>query len=183
MAALAVAADVATSLGRSLTAEETTRATPLLLLASAAVESETGYRFAPGTYVVERRVRRGQVRLPAKVATVTGVGAVDLCDGTETAVSADDYTLRGSTLYGLSDCWVEVTFTVTAAVPPVIVALVAGIVASSIVSAPNANVDSVTAGPFTTSYVDSSGRVFLSRSDKAILKPYKQPKPALLLLG
>lgn len=182
MTALATSADVAAALGRALTTEESARVANLLTLASAAVSNEAEYRFAPGNYTVERTVRGPRLRLPAKVATVASVTAVDPCDGTETDVSDEDYNLRGSTLYGLVDCRVEVAFTVTEAVPPAIVAMVAGIVASSITSTPLANVATETAGPFTTSYVDSSGRVFLSKSDKLILKPYKQPKPALRLL-
>lgn len=181
MAALATAVDVAAALGRTLTTEETNRSVPLLLLASAAVSNETGYRFAPGEYTVERRVRGRKVKLPALVDSVDDVVAVDQCDGSETALVVDvDYTVRGSTVYGLSGCWVGVTFTVEADVPAEIVALVAGIVASTI-EAPSASIDSETAGPFTTSYVDSTGRVFLSKSDKLILAPYKQPRPAVVL--
>lgn len=182
MTALAEDSDVEAALGRTLTTEEAARVDSLLTLASAAVSNEAGYRFAPGNYTVERTVRGRRLRLPAKVATVASVTAVDPCDGTETEVLDENYNLRGSTLYGLVDCRVVVAFTVTAEVPDEIVQLVAGIVASSITSTPLANVSSETAGPFTTSYVDSSGRVFLSKSDKLILKPYKQPKPALRLL-
>lgn len=181
MTALATSSDVAAALGRALTTEESARVANLLTLASSAVSNEAGYRFLPGNYTVERAVRSRKVRLPAKVATVTSVTAIDPCDGSSTAVAAEDYTLRGSTLYRLSALWVAVAFTVTDSVPTEIVAMVAGIVASSITSTPLANVASETAGPFTTSYVDSSGRVFLSKSDKLILKPYKQPKPALVL--
>lgn len=181
--ALATAADVAIALKRPLTTEETAAAAPLLLLASAAVTNEAGYRFAPGTYTVERRVRNGQVKLPAKVASVTSVAVVDQCDGTEEALTVgDDYTVRGSTLYGLPGCWVEVVFVVSEPVPPVIVALVAGIVAQTIVTGATAAVSSVTAGPFSTSYVDSNGRVYLSKSDKLILAPYRQPRPAIGLV-
>lgn len=182
MTALATSADVEAALGRTLTAEESDRVDNLLTLASTAVENESGYRFAPGDYTVERTVRGRRLRLPAKVATVESVTAVDICDGTETEVLEENYNLRGSTLYGLLDCRVFVDFTVTEDAPAAIVAMVAGVVASSITSTPLANVSSETAGPFTTSYVDSSGRVFLSKSDKLILKPYRQPKPALRLL-
>jgi hypothetical protein len=182
MTALAVDSDVEASLGRTLTTEEAARVDSLLLLASAAVSNETGYRFAPGEYTVERRVRGGKVKLPADVDSVDSVVAVGQCDGSETALTVDvDYTVRGSTVYGLPGCWVAVTFTVVAAVPVEIVALVAAIVANTVETGATAAIASETAGPFTTSYVDSNGRVWISKSDKLILKPYKQPKPALVL--
>lgn len=183
MTALADDSDVVAALGRALSTEEAARADSLILLASAAVENETGYRFAPDTYTVERRVRNGKVKIPAAVASVTTVKAIDQHDGAETLlVLGTDYTRRGSTLYGLSACWVEVVFVVTAAVPDVIVALVASIVANTIVTGATAAVSSVTAGPFSTSYVDSNGRVYLSKSDKLILAPYRQPRPAIGLV-
>lgn len=183
MTALATSPDVEAALGRTLTTEEADRVDSLILLASAAVSNEAGYRFAPDTYTIERRVRNGKVKIPATVASVTSVKAIDQCDGSETLlVLGTDYTRRGSTLYGLSDCWVEVVFVVTADVPDVIVALVASIVANTVVTGATAAVSTVTAGPFTTSYVDSNGRVWLSKSDKLILAPYKQPKPAIGLI-
>jgi hypothetical protein len=182
MTALAESSDVVAALGRALTAEEEARVDSLLVLASAAVSNEAGYRFAPGTYTIERRVRNGRVKIPATVASVTTVKAIDQCDGSETALAlTTDYTRRGSTLYGISDCWVEVVFVVTADVPDVIVKLVASIVANTVVVGATAAVSTVQAGPFTTSYVDSNGRVWLSKSDKLILAPYKQPKPAIEL--
>jgi hypothetical protein len=184
MTALAVSGDVAVALGRTLTTEEDARADSLILVASAFVEEWTGYRFAPGEYTVGRKVRRGRVVLPATVATVDEVREVDQCDGSvETLTVTTDYTTRLRTIYGLgSRQFVEVDFTVTAEVPPVVVALVAGMVAATL-EAPAANVSSETAGPFQTSYIDSSGRVFLAVSDKATLRPYRQVRPAMDALG
>ena len=179
MTTLATPPDVEEALGRSLTAEETARAAALLLLASAAVEDHTGYRFAPGTYTVGRKPLRGTVRLPAAVAAVTTVTDVDQFTGAATVTEA--YTLRGSTLYGLGTCYVEVVFTVTADVPETIVSLVAGIVAATL-AGPPVGAESAQAGPFQMSFVTSSGKVYLSASDKLILRRYKQPRPPVALV-
>ena len=181
MAALAVVSDVEAGLGRSLTTEETPRATSLLVLASAHVESGdvTGYRFAPGSYTIGRKVRDGKVVLPAKVATIAAVRAVDQSNGAVTVLTG--FTSHKRTVYGLSAAFIEVDFTVTAAVPDEVVKLVAGIVASTL-SGPPVGAASEGAGPFSISYVNSSGKVWLSASDKAILGKYKQVKPALDLL-
>ena len=179
MTALAIISDVEASLGRSLTAAETTRATSLLILASAHVEAETGYRFAPGSYTVGRKVREDKVLLPATVATVAAVRAVDQSNGSVTVLTG--FTSRQRTVYGLSACFVEVDFTVTAEVPAEVVGIVAGTVASTM-AGPPAGAASESAGPFSISYVNSSGKVWLSASDKAILRRYKQAKPALDLL-
>jgi hypothetical protein len=177
MTALAIPPDVETALGRSLTAEETPRAVALLLLASAAVEEHTGYRFAPGTYTVGRKPRGGKVRIPADVATAT-VTEVNQSTGAASVITG--YTLRGSTLYGLKACWVEVVFIVTAEVPDEIATLVAGIVAATL-AGPPVGAESAQAGPFQMSFVTSSGKVYLSASDKLILRRYKQPRPPVAL--
>lgn len=183
MTVLADTQDVEDSLGRSLTAgAETSRATALLILASAHVESETGYRFAIGSYTVGRKVRAGKVRLPAKVATVAAVRAVDQCTGVAiTLALTTNYTTRKSVVYGLAAAFVEVDFTVTAAIPDEVIGIVAGIVASTI-SGPPVGASAEAAGPFSISYVNSSGKVWLSASDKAILRRYKQLASALDLL-
>ena len=98
MAALAIISDVEAGLGRSLTTAEIPRANALLALASAHVESGdvTGYRFAPGAYTVGRKVRDGKVKLPAKVATVAAVRAVDQSNGAVTVLAlTTNYTTRG----------------------------------------------------------------------------------------
>lgn len=179
MTVLASEFDVGLALGRSLTAAETDRVSDLLLLASAAVEDHTGYRFAPGSYTVGRKTVGGRVRLPAVVDTVTTVTEVDQSTGETTVLT--DYTRRGSTLYGLGACWVEVVFTVTTAVPLVVVSLVAGIVANTL-AGPPVGAESAQSGPFQMSFVKSSGRVYLSASDKLILRKYRQGRSALVLL-
>jgi hypothetical protein len=183
MTALATSEDVEAAIGRTLTADEITRADENLIpLASAYVQDWTGFRFAPGEYTVGRLARHGRVVLPASVATVDEVREIDQCDGSVTTLTlTTDYTVRGRTVYGLGSAFVEVDFTVTDAVPVEIVALVAGIAAGSL-AGPPVGASQESAGPFSISYVNSSGRVFLSVSDKAILRRYKQPKPALSIL-
>ncbi len=190
---LAVLTDVEDSMGRSLTADENMRALTLISLASAYVEATTGYRFAPGSYTVGRRVRNGKVHLPATVASVEAVRWVDEWDGTVT--DATGWSLHGNTIYGLEGprrnrpvheyrrAWtLEVDFTVTAPVPVVVARVVAGIVAATLLG-PAVGAASETAGPFSISYVNSSGKVWLSASDKAILGRYTQPKPAIDMIG
>lgn len=183
MTALATTADVAASLGRSLTAEEEGRAAKLLVLASKAVLNRTRFRFLPGTYTITRRPVDGQIKIPATIAALTSVTSVNQRTGVGTLLTADaDYTRRGRVLFGL-DSYVklEIVFTVSAAVPEEIVALVAGIVASTI-AGPPVGASSEQAGPFVVSYVNSSGRVYLADSDKQILQPWVQPKLAADLL-
>ena len=181
MTALATSTDVETAIGRTLTAEETARAGSLLLLASAAVEDATGYRFTPGSYTVSRTARSGRVVLPGPVDSVDEVRSIDRCDGSaEVLTVVTDYTTRGRTVYGLTGL-VEVDFTTVDAVPAEVVALVAGVVAGTL-SAPPVGATQETTGPYSVSYISSSGRVFLSASDKAVLRRYVQPKPALDVL-
>ena len=184
MTALVEDTDVATALGRTLTDAEGDQVAQLILTASAFVESRTGYRFAPGDYTIGRKAR-ARLTLPGAVDEVTEVRKVDRRDGTaEVLVEGTDYNVRGRTLYLIDGCtcWLEVDFTVTAAVPAEIVSLVAALVAS-VVDAPAANVESETAGPFQVSYMTSSGRVYLAESDKAVLARYRQPRPAVDTLG
>lgn len=179
--ALAASTDVAAAIGRTLTAEESARVDGLILLASASVEDWTGYRFAPGDYTVSRTVRGRRVPLPATVESVNEVRDVDQWDGSAEVIDEDDWTLRASTIW-TSARFVEVDFTVEAEVPEEVVALVASIAANTI-AMPAAGVASEATGPFSVSYVSNSGRVFLAASDKAALRRYKQPKPALDLLA
>jgi len=185
MTALAVAADVATAIGRPLVAgAETNRAELLLLLASAEVETETGYKFVPTTYTITRIPDgRKQIVIPAAVASVQAVREINQSDGTSTTLAlTTDYTVRGKVIYMQRACEViEIDFTVSAAVPTEIVKLVAGMVARTLAGPPT-GIQSETAGPFTKNYVNNNGDVYLSKSDKLILRPYKQPKPALKLI-
>lgn len=183
MTALATVPDVEESLGRSLSAAETPRAESLLILASSAVSTRTGFRFAPGSYTISRRPFEGKVKIPATVAAITSVTAINERNGEATVLAlTTDYTRRGRLLYGLySHSMVEVAFTVTAAIPVEVVALVAGIVANTI-SGPPVGASSEQAGPFLVSYVNSSGKVWLSDSDKLILSPWMQTKTAVSLL-
>lgn len=175
--ALATTTDVAHALGRSLTTAETDRANLLLETASEAVtEAAGGYRFAPASYTVTRKPQACQVWLPAKVATVSAVREVDQATGAETTLTG--WTLRGSKLYGVSACEVEVDFTVSAAIPASIAALVAGVVAATL-GGPAVGTQSESTGPFSVSYVDASGRVWLTASDRKILGKYRRPQAAI----
>jgi len=191
--ALATVADVAKCLGRPLSGtEEEGRAETLLLLASAAFETEAGYLFSPGTYNVGRRVHKGKVKLPAVVDSVTSVTSVDQTDGSTDVLSG--YTLHRNTLYGLDGVvvdrpvrnpyplFVEVVFVVAeeTPIPALIVNLVANCVARTL-AGPPVGASSETAGPFSVSYVNSSGDVYISKSDRLILSRYKQPENAIIM--
>lgn len=174
---LATPADVATALGGTLDPAQTGRVEQLLRIASEAVLTATdGFRFEPGTYTTRRKVHGGRVRIPARVESVTTVSAVNPTTGAPTPITG--WTLYGSTLYGVKACTAEVTFEVTEAVPKSIADLVAGVVAATL-SGPAVGAQSLGAGPFTVSFADSSGRVWFSKSDKAILARYRGPKRAI----
>lgn len=179
MTALATSEDVAAALGRTLTVDEYDRVDGLLETASAAVEAAAGnYRFTPGSYTITR-LAHPKIRIPATVDAVSAVNDID-CYGTETELT--DWTLRGSTLYGVvaSGREVEIAFTVTADVPVEVAQVTAGIVAATLGSPP-VGASSQQAGPFSVSYADSSGRVWLSASDRAILAKYRTPRHAIEL--
>lgn len=171
--------DVADAIGHTLSDEETLRAEQLLNVASAAVSNKTGYRFEPGEYTISRTVRQGRIVLPAKVAAVSEVRTVDERDGT--AITITDYTLRGSTIYGIRACFAEVDFTVTAPIPTEITALVAGVVAG-LLAMPPAGVTSEMTGPYQVTFGNNSGRIYFSASDVAVLRKYMQPRPAIRAL-
>lgn len=172
MTALATSTDVESALGRTLTTAEADRVPQLVETASVAATVEAGgFLFTPGTYTATRRVRGGKVRLPATVASVQSVNQIE-CDGSATAVT--DYTLRNSTLYGLTDGLVEVAFTTTAVVPAPVVAVVAGAVAG-LLAQPAAGVTQELVGPYQVTFGNNSGRVFFSASDKAVLRSYRVP--------
>lgn len=199
----ATTADVEDALGRSLTDEELAKANHYLFLASALVAKETNnYRFVPGDYTIGRYVHTRKVKLPAKVGSVSAVRLVNQIDGSVTTlVSTTQYNLRGKTLYlrgvGSNDnrfpfsefrmydvrVFVEVDFTITEPVPMDIVRITAGIVATTIAQ-PMTGSTAEVSGAYSVSQISSSGKVWLSSSDKAILERYKsQTKPSLDLLN
>jgi hypothetical protein len=204
MAVYATNADVESALGRPLSVPEGLHVNALLILASALVDSETNnYKFGPGSYTVGRRVRpnnvsmysAGIVRLPAIVATVDQVREVNPYTGIATILTANtNYTYRGKRLYifGISgrftyalerSLFVEVDFTITAPVPDDIVALVAGMVASTL-SDPALAAANAISGSYPVARTTSVAKVWLSASDKAILRrKYRNPKYALDLLS
>lgn len=147
MVALATPADVEAELGRSLTSVEQARVETALESASDYVRTETGRKWSAGTYTVARRPRDGRVHLDSP-ATVTAVVSVDAL-GAETTLT--DYTLRGSTIYGLGYAdRVEVTYTSTGDVPDEVMRVVAAMAAREITEGrpQGATSYSVTTGPF-----------------------------------
>lgn len=177
--ALATTTDVETVLGRSLSAEEEAKANLLLAQVSEAVTNEAGgYRFAPGTYTIARKVGRGRVRIPAVVDSVEEVRSLDSETGLTEVLTG--WTLRRSTLYAVDACEVEIDFTVTEAVPPAIISIVALACVGSMTT--QQGVTQAVAGVYSMSYVDSAGRVWLSGTDKAIARRYRLPAKAVALL-
>jgi hypothetical protein len=203
MTVYATNADVESALGRSLTVSENLHVNALLILASALIDVETnGYKFAPGSYTVGRNVRNRKVVLPATIATVDAVRRINQLYGTVTTLALNaNYTLHARTLYVLSVLssdsqfhgsdaeylynrfiYVEVDFTVTAPIPVEIVALVAGMVASTL-SDPALAAANAISGSYPVARTTSVAKVWLSASDKVILRPYKQPKMAMDITG
>jgi hypothetical protein len=178
---LATTTDVETALSRPLTSVEDDRANQLLNIASSAVLLATGQRvFAPGDYTLTRVVRDRRVRIPATVHTVNAVRRVDDLTGAETALTG--WTARGNVIYQLRAVrTVAVDFTVTAAIPQDVVDVVAGVVAATL-SMPPVGTNSEQIGPYQVSYADSTGRVWLSKSDKAVLAKYRRGASAAAML-
>lgn len=176
--ALATITNLEAALGRSLSAEETTRGEYLLRSAEAAILAETRWRFE-GEHTIARRPHQGRITIPALAPTVSEVREVDETDGTATVLT--DWTLRGRTIYGLTgSCLVEVDFAVAdGTVPQEITDLTAGIAAASLPT--TAGVSQASAGSFQVSYVDATGRVYFSKSDKLILAKYRTPRRAIQL--
>jgi hypothetical protein len=149
MTALATSTDVEAVIGRTLTAAEDAQIESALDAASAAVREATGRKYEAGTFTVRRKVRNGSVDLDAP-ATVTGINDID-SNGTATAVTG--YTLRGSTVYNVAGCNVEVTYTSAGLVPDEVVKVCAEMAAHKLSSEvpDGATWWSVTKGPFTES--------------------------------
>lgn len=185
--ALASTSDVEVALGRSLTAEEATRAAGLLTQASVEVERYTGFRFTAGDYTIARTALRGRVAVPAADPTVAEVRLVD-CDGGAEVLT--DWTLRRRTLYlGRSgDVDVEVDFTVAegAEVPAEVVGVVAAMVARSVTQTPDeaATVTQAGLGSAQVSYTSntSGGSVWMAKADKLLLSRYRRPRGPILLV-
>lgn len=166
-------------LGRSLSPSEIARAEVLYTAAREAVEAAAGADWTGGARTVTRLVRRGQATLPTPGA-VTAVRAVNPDTGAETALTA--YTTRGRVIYGLSGVC-EVAIDVTVAddpVPAKAESVIAGVLAACL-STPVDGVTQESAGPFSRTFADGSGRVWLSASDRARCRRIYRPKPAIQL--
>lgn len=186
MSMYATIADVEFMLGRTLTIYEHPHVNSLITLASALVDSETNqYAFEVGSHTVGRVVRNCRVMLSGKVASVDEVRVINKSDGSATVlVLDDDYTVRGREVFFCSgsNYFAEVDFTVDAPIPDDIVSLVAGVVSSTL-SDPMLAAANAMAGAYPVSKVTSSGKVWLSGAEKAILKKYKQPRASLDIVG
>lgn len=203
MAVYATRADVEMILGRVLTASEYPHVNSLLNLASALIDAETNqYAFAPGSYTIGRTVRNRRVVLPGKIASIDAVRRINKLYGTVTnLVAGSNYNSHGREIFFISllstdsqfhgseadylynkFIFVEVDFTVSVPIPDEVVSLAAGIV-SSVISDPMLAAANAIAGSYPVAKVSSSGKVWLSASDKKILRKYKQLPPALDLIG
>jgi hypothetical protein len=172
MAAMAIRADVEAEIGRALSSAEAAKVDAALESASDYVRAETNRKWAAGTYTVRRRVRGGRVALDAP-ATVTVVSAVDRLGGTS---AVTDYTLRGSTLYGLGCGWVEVTYTTAGTVPDELKRIVAAMAARDITEdrPQGATSYTVAKGPFTesASFDEPQDSAEPTRAEAKIIRRY-----------
>lgn len=172
MVALATATDVANELGRALTSQETAEVAVALDSASDYVRTVTGRKFEAGTYTVRRRACGGRVWLDSP-ATVTGVVSVDSA-GLTTAVTG--FRLRGSTLYGLGDGWVEVTYATAGTIPADIRRVVAAMAARDITEdrPQGATSYTVTKGPFSESaqFEEPTDSIEPTRAEAKVLAKY-----------
>ena len=115
---LASASDVATALGRALTAAEAIKVEAILDKASELFRLRSGQQFTPGTSTVRLKVNGGEVRLPQR--PVTAVTSVTYDDGGAVA-----YTRFGSVLTSTlrSHQFVRVTYSHGAETIPDVVRL------------------------------------------------------------
>jgi len=197
----ATTADVEAAISRTLSTPEINRAAKLIILASMAVTTESNnYRFAPGDYTLGRQVRTRQIILPCSSVgtTVSAIRSINQSDGVSTLQTVGThYNVRGKKIYVLSGITSELRFSflpsdsglyyeidivVTTAIPSEIVAVVAGIVASTM-SDPLLASDNDIGGSYGVSRISSSNKVWLSASDKAIIKAFRVPKTGIDLIG
>jgi hypothetical protein len=183
MTDLATPQDLAQVMARDLTADEQTRASKLLAIASARVRTYTGRNFTQVTETVRLRVRDGRVRLPQ--SPVTAVSAVAVPAGTAIAfswvagevVDCNPGTLNAFELepFRTRLQWVDVTYTHGyTTVPADVVGIVCDIAASALSSPPEeSGVQTETLGPFSTSYGSSyPGGVRLTQAQRDALGSY-----------
>jgi hypothetical protein len=183
---LALATDVVLSLGRPLVGVEDDRTEQLLSQATAEVNSWTGYKFLPGDYTITRfGDEEFKLDMPAVVESIDEVRSINQFTGAETVlVLGTDYTVRNSSIYLMrAHRTIEIDFSVADAttVPEEVVALVANMVARSL-AGPPVGATSESAGPYSVSYANTSGDVYLSKNDKLILRKYRQ-NPSAITIG
>jgi hypothetical protein len=172
-------AEVSAALGRTLDTAEQARAAALIPLASAHIEAYTGRRFTPGPHTCGRVVRCGQVQLPSvTVDSVTTIQTLNMATGDVQEIT--DWVMRGNTIYRLPCGYVLIDYIAGSGIPVDVAGVAAGMVAAA-VETPAGSPTSETIGPFSMSFNSQSGRVWLSKSDRAILGRYKQTLAAMLL--
>lgn len=183
MAALATVADLEARLGRSLDADETTRAEALLDGASARVRSYTGQQFSQASDTVRLRVRSGRIVLPQRPATA--VAGIDDMDGNAlefTWHAGQTITLGTIDRFDLepysSDRWVDVTYTAGyATVPDDVVEVVCSMVLRAFgVDAATTGFSSESIGnySYTVGAVAASGAVGMLADERDALAPYRR---------
>lgn len=177
MAALATQTDVESDdvLGRALTSAEAAKVSSALEKASDYVRTETGRKFAAGTYTVTRYARDGKVRLDSPTA-VTAVNIIDSL-GVATLVDSTTYTLRGSVLYGLPyAAQYEITYTTDGTAPDELVRVVAAMAAREITNEIPANATSYSwnKGPFggSASFDSPTDSVLPTPSEERIIRRF-----------
>lgn len=171
--ALATLSDVEDRLGRSLTAEETTKATAWLADASAMFVQRAVQKFEVGESTVRLFPKDGVVRLVQR--PVTSIVSVTDIDGNEI-----DYTWDGfQSLYDLGDLrGITVEYEHgSATIPDDVVAVVAGMVARTLSISPDAvaGVQQQTVGPFAQSYAAWAvgGQIMMSPSEMKVADHYR----------
>jgi hypothetical protein len=185
---LASATDVATVLGRDLTAEETARVEPILDKASELFRRESGQQFTAGTSDNRLRVRHGSdVFLPQR--PVVSVESVTDDDGNDVAYTSRGQVVRLTSVSTLS--YVLVEYTHGGDVPDLVRLAVAEIAAVVL------RVDSEalagksqtqeTTGPFSrqSSYASWAigGATRLSPEDVALARSFRNPWRQIVSMG
>lgn len=172
---LATVADLEARLGRTFTAEETTRAGLLLDDVSATVRAYTGQQFTAATSTVRLRARGGRIRLPQRPATaITTVKNTDGVTVAHTWHSGDVVTLTDYPASG----WFDVTYNHGyVLIPADIIAVACQIAGRAFgTTADNAGYQSESIGTYsyTVGVAAAAGATGLLNDEKAVLDRYRR---------
>lgn len=180
MTALASTSDVATRLGRTLTAAETTRLTAILDDVSAAIRAYCGAPFASETFVERLRHRDGRVLLSRRPSSVTSVQTID---GDDVA-----YTWEGGRIIWVTDlnrfdlephppALVDVTYAYgSATVPAAVVAVACQIAARAFGQSPESSglaQESIAGYSYSVGAAGAAGPVGMLPAELKILDRYR----------